>query len=230
MESALDILAPIGRFGPDDLPAVAGFKAFRHAVLDSSAADCVFRHAADRFVDVVPHGLTPGRAVFGPGQSINDDMRANPIHRLKQVGSVALNSAVLSPESMAVLSPGRGFFDASIQNLAMWDGRLSAVDRNFIDVGTAAWRFADPARPIPDIDAIALPGGGVGIGNYGHFFYDGLPAVLQHRLLLGSNAVLAGRALLPWQTEILGALGLLEGYVTLDRPARFRKIVMSDMV
>ena len=197
MDSEFDNFAPIGRFGLDDLPAAVGFMAFRQAALNPGAADCAFRHAADRFVDVVPHGLAPGRAVFGPGRSINKEVQENPIHRLKQVGSLVLNNAILSPESMAVLCPSQGFFEVSIENLAMWNGRLSAADRNFIDVGTDKWRLANPSRLIREIDAIALPVGGIGIGNYGHFLYDGLPAVLQHRLLLGPNAVLAGRPLLP---------------------------------
>ncbi|MCU4160437.1 glycosyltransferase family 61 protein [Acidiphilium sp. AL] len=171
-----------------------------------------------------------GLTVFGPGRSVNEEMRENPIHRLKRVGSLVLNNAILSPESMAVLCPGRGFFDASIENLAMWNGCLSAADRNFIELANDAWRWADPSRPIPEIDTVVLPVGGIGIGNYGHFLYDGLPAALLHRLLLGPHAVLAGRPLLPWQSEILDALGLLDGYVALDRPTRFRKIVTSDMV
>lgn len=230
MDSERDIVAPIGRFGLDDLPAAAGFAAFRQAALDPGAADCAFRHAADRFVDVVPHGLATGRAVFGSVRSINREMQENPIHRLKQVGSLAINNAILSPDSMAVLCPGRGFFDVSIENLAMWNGRLSAADGNFIDVGPDQWRFAESCPSVPQIDAIALPAGGIGIGNYGHFLYDGLPAVLQHRLLLGPRAVLTGRKLAPWQSEILDALGLLDGYLALDRPTRFRKIITSDMV
>ncbi|HEX7391080.1 MAG TPA: glycosyltransferase 61 family protein [Acidiphilium sp.] len=222
--------APIGRFGVTDLPAASGFAAFRRAVLDPGAADCAFHHAADRFVDVVPHGLRQGRAMFGPGRSVNRGMQETPIHRLKRVSSLVLDNAILSPGSMAVLSPERGFFDASVDNLAIWGNRLSAVDSNFIEADSGGWTWADPGQTIPDIDAIGIPVCGVGIANYGHFFYDGLPAALLHRRLLGPRAVLAGPPLRAWQAEILDALGLRESYIALDRPAWFRKLVVSNMM
>lgn len=220
----------IGRFGLAELPAVAGFPAFRHAVLDPEGRDCVFHHAPDRSVDVVPHGLVRGQTVFGPGVSLSRDMNENPVHRLKGVSSVVLDRAVLSPDSMAVISPEWGFFNASIDNLEAWQGKLSIADRHFIEAGPDRWRHADPAATIPMIDAIALPIGGIGLANYGHFFYDGLPAAILHHRLLGGKTVLAGRPLRHWQAEVLDALGVLDGYVAIDRPTRFCKILTSDMV
>ncbi|MGC9268881.1 glycosyltransferase family 61 protein [Acidiphilium sp.] len=208
---------------------MSGFAALRRAVRDPEAVDCQLRHTPDRFLDVVPHGLVAGRTVFGAGQPTIAALRDDPVHRLQHVASVLLNEAILAPDSMAVLNARQAFFEPSIANLAMWNGELSLIDGNFT-TAKDGWRFADSNRNIDYSPMIALPVGGVGGNNYGHFLYDGLPAALHHRLLLGPGAVLAGRTLLPWQAEILEALDLLDGYIALEAPTRFRKLLTSTMV
>jgi capsular polysaccharide biosynthesis protein len=220
---------PFGQFEPDDVPATAGFAAFRRAALDPDALDCRFNHTPDRLVDVVPHGLVTGVSVFGPGQPAIASLRDDPVHRLARVSSFMLNDAVLAPGGMAVLDANDRMFGPSVDNLAAWGHRLPAVDPAFIDVA-GGWRLQDPASNFTDGSVIALPVGGVGSHNYGHFLYDGLAAALHHRLLLGRRAVLVGRPLLGWQADILEMLGLLDGYVALNRPTRFRKLVTSTMV
>jgi hypothetical protein len=230
----MDALLPeaeiIGHFPAESVPATSRFAAFRRAVLDPEAADCAFRHMPDRRVDVVPHGLRVDRTVFGEGRPAIAGLRDDPLHRLAGVTSVVLGDAVISPDSMAVLSAARGFFDPSVDNLAVWDNRLSAIDPHFREAGPGAWRRSDPAATVPFIDAVAMPVCGVGGHNYGHFLYDGLAAVLLHRRLLGCHVRAAGRALLGWQAEILAALGLLDDYITLERPTRFRKVLTSTML
>lgn len=221
--------AAFGQFEPDDLPATARFAAFRRAALDPEAPDCRFNHTPDRLVDVVPHGLVAGVSVFGLGQPAIASLRHDPVHRLARVSSILLNDAVLAPGAMAVMDANDRMFGPSVDNLAAWDHRLPTVDPAFIDVA-GGWRLRDPASDFADDTVIVLPVGGVGSHNYGHFLYDGLAAALHHRLLLGRRAVLVGRTLLGWQAEILEALGLLDGYVPLDRPTRFRKLVTSTMV
>ncbi|MEE3501379.1 glycosyltransferase 61 family protein [Acidiphilium acidophilum] len=220
----------IGRFSAESVPAVSRFAAFRRAVLDPDGAECAFRHAPDRIVDVVPQGLVVDRTIFGEGQPAIAGLRDEPRHRLAQVVSLVLRDAVLAPDSMAVLSETRGFFEPSVNNLAVWNNRLSSIDPNFRDAGPGAWTLAEPDAAMPYVDAVAMPVVGVGGSNYRHFLYDGLAAVVLHRRLLGAAVRAAGRVLLPWQAEILAALGLLDDYITLDRPTRFRKILTSTML
>ncbi|MCW8307149.1 glycosyltransferase family 61 protein [Acidiphilium sp. PA] len=219
----------IGRFEADALPAAAGFAAFRRAALDPAGTDCRFGHAPDRLVDVVPHGLIEGVTVFGEGMPAIAALRDNPVHRLAGVSSVLLNDAVLAPDSMAVIDSHRRFFGPSVDNLAVWNHHLPTVDRAFVDVA-GGWSLREQVDDSADDAVIALPVGGVGSVNYGHFLYDGLPAVLLHRQLLGPRAVVVGRPLLGWQAEVLDGLGLLGGYRAIERPTRFRKLVTSTMV
>lgn len=218
-----------GRFEADALAPTPGFAAFRRAALDPDGADGRFSHAPDRFVDVVPHGLIEGVAVFGEGVPAIAALRSDPVHRLAGVSSVLLNDAVLAPDSMAVIDAHERFFGPSVDNLAMWNHHLPTVDRAFSDTG-GGWRLCDPIEDTVDDGMIALPVGGVGCVNYGHFLYDGLAAALHHRQLLGPRAFVVGRPLLAWQAEILDALGLLGSYRAIERPTRFRKLVTSTMV
>jgi capsular polysaccharide biosynthesis protein len=73
---------------------------------------------------------------------------------------------------------------------------------------------------------------GTGYPNYGHFLYDGLPAVLMLTSMLDRArlCIVGPPELGPWQREILAALNLLRLYRPLPRPVMFRKIVTSSLI
>lgn len=220
---------PIGVFDVGDLPGAGEFAALRAALL-TAGAQIAFRHQPDRHTNAVPAGLRRGHTVFGPGRSVDEGFNTSPVHRQKTIASVVLDEAVLFPRSMAILSGQLGLFAPSIGHVAFF-GSLAALDDQFIDHPGGGPALAHDPASIERRDEIALVLGGVGLANYGHFLYDGLPGVLLHKLLLpGIACRIVGPELQDWQREALGALGLLDDVLTLERPTRFRKILTTDML
>ena len=219
---------PLPLMATDKLLRSPNFEAFRAAVLDGVGPDLALDHAAADAIDTLPEGLIRDRNWFGPGQSRR--MTASSINPMKAISSFLVHDAVMSPASMSILKPDVGLVDASVDNLAYWDGQISSLDANFVD-SFAGRHFVADCEQLPFFDCIAMPVSGPGFPNYGHFLFDGLAAVLLHLQLFSSPRLrLVGPPLAPWQAEILDALNIRDRYLALEQPARFSKLLFSNML
>lgn len=228
MHDGILTLGPLPLLAAGKLPRAAGFDAFRAAVLAESGPDIACDHAAGDSIDTLPEGLLRDRNWFGPGQCPR--MTASTVNQTKAISSYLVHDAVLSPASMSILKPEIGLIDASVDNLAFWDGQISTLDPNFVDSFAGRHFLADCAT-LPSFDCIALPVSGPGFPNYGHFLFDGLAAALLHTQLFADPRLrLVGPPLAPWQAEILDALNCRDRYLALDQPARFGKLLFSNML
>ncbi len=209
-------------------PRATRFQAFCRAVTGDTAQDLAFDHASQDVLDTLPEGLVPGVNQFGTGACVA--MTHSSLNASKAMASFLVHDAVLSPASMAVLRPGAGLLDITVDNLGFFGGQLSAIDDTFIESDAGVHLVYDP-RALPEIDCIAVPICGVGFPNYGHFLFDGLAAALQHlQTIRDPRLRLVGPKLQPWQAEILAELDALDLYMPLEAPTRFRRMVLSSML
>lgn len=221
-----------------DLEQVSSFGGLISALAPESATDLAFCHAEAGSVALTPHGLLRGRNIFGPAQS--PVMTGNPLsqHGTRAVSSVLLNNACFSPASLTVLDARVRVFREGVDNVDD-PARLADFDGSFARADDGAGMIAEgllAAADMADADIVALPVCSHGFFNFGHFQIDGLPGVLLHTQLLrgplpsGSVPRIVGPPLRDWQRDILDALGLLQLYLPLTRPTRFRKLLTSTML
>ncbi len=221
----------LGLFDPADLPQADEFAALVAALAPQADEDMAFVHAAAAAVAQVPCGLRPGINLFGPGRSPPMTASATAIAATREIASVLLNDAAFTAGSMAVIDREDRLFTGSLA--AIGDPRrLAAVDPAFRCDGSGALCLASDFRAeAQHIDAVALPVCGPGLPNYGHFLFDGLPAIfLQRPLLPGSRVRVVGPRLLPWQRDILAALDLADIYLPVSGPVVFRKLLATTML
>ncbi len=228
---------PLPVLAAANLRRAADFDVFREAVLKEPGVehgpDLAFDHAAADRLDTLPQGLVRDANWFGPG--LSPKMTNSSINPMKAISSYLVHDAVLSPASMSILLPETnsrtaGLIDVSVDNLAFWDGQISSLDHHFVDSQSGRHFLAD-CEHLPFFDCIALPVSGVGFPNYGHFLFDGLAAVLLHLQFFSSHRIrLVGPPLAPWQAEILDALNCRDRYLAIEQPARFSKLLFSNML
>ena len=224
-------MRPLGLFRAADLPALPDIAALRTALCAADGQDAAFCHAPAGSVAHTPQGLEPRRTVFGPGQS--PVMTASPVSLSpsRAVVSVALRDALFVPTSMTVVDRAGRLFRDGIDNIPD-PAALATLDGHYARDADGALCLTDAATAgAAFVDCVALPVCGLGFPNYGHFLFDGLPAVLLHAQLFPDLPWrVVGQALAPWQHAILDALGLAQRYLALSGPTRFRRVLASTLL
>lgn len=221
----------LGSFRASDLVPVDDFEALDAALGSGTREDCAFVHAPRSGVAHTPAGLVRGVNLFGPG--VSPEMTATPgsIGRMREVTSVVLNDARFVASSMSVIDSRDRVFLDGIDNLGGADA-LAGYDPHYARDAEGALRLDDDfAARAAYIDCVALPVCGPGLPNYGHFLYDGLCAVWLHAQLLRDRPLrVVGQPLLPWQREILAAVGLESLYLEVTGPVVFRKLLTTTLL
>lgn len=222
----------IGSFVPADLTQAPDFNTIKDALRRGLRIDLAFRHAAPLHVAHVPGGMLPGVNVFGPGRSpaMTDNVTATSATR--EVASVLLHDACLIDSCMAILDRHDRLFASGVENIG-GAARLPAIDAHFRLDDTGEPCLAEDVRAhAPRLDLIGLPVCGAGFPNYGHFLYDGLPAVfmLHHLLAADPRVRVVGQPLRPWQREILAALELEQSYLEVTRPVVLDAVLASTLL
>lgn len=221
----------VGSFGPADLPQVSDFGTIRHMLTQRQRGDLAFVHAPPLHVAHVPGGMVAGVNMFGPGRS--PAMTDNPTATCatREVASVLVQDACLIDSCMAILDRNDRLFASGLENIG-GIARLAAIDAHFcLDSAGELCLAEDVRRRAPRLDLIALPVCGVGFPNYGHFLYDGLPAVFMLRSLLADPRVrIVGQRLRPWQRDILAALDLEQSYLEVTEPTVFDAVLATTLL
>lgn len=203
MSNPSDPLTESAHFDADTLTAVHGIAAWGNACFNPAAPDSVFHHAPNRVIGTWSHFL--GGGARQPGADLGHAETA--VCELAGVSAVSLAGALLDPMSMAIFSPARGFYAPS-------------------GGSHAALRCESSSQ----YDGVVTPVAGVEIHDIRHFLYNGLPSAVMLRGMLGPRLLVAGPVLQPWQTELLAALGLDQGYFSIAEPTRFTRIIATDMM
>ncbi len=156
------------------------------------------------------------------------------IIEMNSISSFLLHNVVVSPRSTLIQSIERGFFAASVDNMTSNFGpaAVPSLEPHLYRVGQDGKTYykRDPMT-LPRGRTTAVPICGSGIYNYGHFLYDGLPAVLQYvHAMPWRNWRIVGPELAPWQRDILSALSCLDRYREIIEPTRFDKVLVTDML
>ncbi len=221
----------LGLLHARDLPQAASLEGLRAQLSGDAREDLRFVHAPAGEVAQTPQGLIPGVNLFGPGQS--PAMTASPggLAPVREATSVLLHDALFVAHSMTVVDRHNRLFRDGLDNLA--DPALLA------GWGEPWGRDAEGALCLADgyrgraqhSDCIALPICGIGLPNYGHFLFDGLPLVLLHAHVFADLPWrVVGQSLRPWQSEILDALGLGHRYVDAGPLTVFRRVLTSTLL
>ena len=221
----------LGSFRASDLAPVDDFEALDAALRTGTREDCAFIHAPRSGVAHTPAGLVRGVNLFGPGISPEMTATSGSIGRMREVTSVVLNDARFVASSMSVIDSRDRVFLDGIDNLGGADA-LAGYDPHYGRDADGALRLDDGfAARAAYIDCVALPVCGPGLPNYGHFLYDGLCAVWLHAQLLRDRPLrVVGQPLLPWQREILAAVGLESLYLEVTGPVVFRKLLTTTLL
>ena len=227
----LDPAKPVEVFRAADLPQVGAFADVLSRARDRDATDGAYVHAAAVPLSLVEGGMEVGRNLFGPGTC--DASLREPAGLMRGVSTAALHDVVFSARAATVHSVARGLFEPSTQLVAP-DGKLAPVARlePFYRLEEDGRLRIDEGRAaVPTHDVLAVPVCGAGFNNYGHFLYDGLPAALQYRAALGDAPIrLVGGRLGEWQRSLLDMLGMLDLYQEVLEPARFTRMLATDLL
>lgn len=152
---------------------------------------------------------------------------------MREVELIALPQATFLPNSHSVMASGSYLYSKSldlsiprsdlIHHISMMEPSIRTDPRS------GSW-FDD--SDLKYSDDVVLPICGPGFPNYGHFLYDGLPLAVLLRVngYLDGRVKLVGRGLADWQKEIMSRLGLIESYVEITEPAKFRYIIANSML
>ena len=221
----------LSTFRASDLPAVDNFEALVAALEPDIREDCAFMHAPRSGVAHTPAGLRRGINLFGPG--VSAEMTATPgsIGRMREVASVVLNDARFVASSMSVIDRRDRVFLDGVDNLGGAQA-LAGFDPHYTrDAVGSLGLEGDFVGRTTHIDCLALPVCGPGLPNYGHFLYDGLCAAWLHVQLLADRPLrIVGQPLLPWQRDILAAVGLERHYLEVTGPVVFRKLLATTLL
>lgn len=221
----------LGTFRASDLPAVDDFDALAAALESDRREDCAFAHAPRSGVAHTPAGLVRGVNLFGPG--ISADMTATPgsIGRMREVSSVLLNDCRFVGSSMSVIDRNNRVFLDGIDNLGAAPA-LAGFDPHYERDAAGRLGLRDEyVSRTTYIDCVALPVCGLGVPNYGHFLYDGLCVAWLHAQLLANRPLrIVGQPLLPWQREILAAVGLERHYLEVTDAVVFRRLLTTTLL
>ena len=222
-------MAILGGFRARDLPEAGTYEALRRA-LTHGRQDCRLLHAAASESAQTPEGLRTGANLFGPGHSPVMTSSTTSVARIREVCSVLLHDAAFVAASMSVVDSRHRLFRDGIENLGD-PAVLATFDHNYTMTPANELALKDEfLRDAEHVDCIALPVCGLGFPNYGHFLYDGLPAVfLQAQLLSDLPLRIVGQRLSAWQQAILDALGLSPRYMEVRGPIVFRHVLTSTL-
>ncbi len=221
----------LGLLRAADLAALPDMAALRQALSRPDAADAAFCHAPAGSVAHTPHGLQVGRNVFGPGRSPVMTDSPTSLSPSRAVTSVVLHDALFVASSMTVIDRARKLFRDGVDNVPD-PTALADLDAHYARDAEGALCLTDAAAAGAEmVDCVALPVCGLGFPNYGHFLFDGLPAVLLHAQSFPDlDLRVVGQRLAPWQHAILAELGLADRYLAFDGPVRFRRILASTLL
>lgn len=216
-----------GTFVAADLPQADDFAAFRTALRHGPRTDLAFVHAPPRTVAQMPGGMVRGVNLFGPGHSPGMTDNPTATTATREIASVLLHDACMIDSSLAVLDRDDRVFASGVENIGAQ--RLGVLDGNFRLDDAGMPLLADGVRARAERRAlVAMPVCGAGFPNYGHFLYDGLPAVFMLRELFADPRLcVAGQRLAPWQRDILAALDLEGHYLEIGRPTVFDAVLAS---
>jgi len=217
-------------FRGGDLPDVVDMQQLRLA-LSGEGCDCRYLHAASAMVAHTPEGLQAGVNVFGPGSSPVMTSSATSMAHMREVSSILLHDATFVSSSMTVVDQHNRLFLDGVDNvgdpiaLAGFDPNYERTERGDLALKEDCFRRTE------DADCIALPVCGIGFHNYGHFLYDGLPAVFLHAQLFPDLPLrIVGQKLAPWQESILAALELSDIYMEVRGQVTFRRLLASTLM
>ncbi len=227
--ASADVL-PLGELSWGDLPREGSLEAAMERLVGDGRVDSAFLHDPRRSLPLTPHGTRRGVDVFGPGVSpeMTDDALGQTTTR--EVASVFLHDARFVGSSMSIIDQRGRVFRDGLDNIGT-PQRLADFDPHY--------RLQDERLHLNDdfdaravrLDCLAMPVCGVGFPNYGHFLYDGLPAAVLFRQMFPRARIrLVGQELREWQRQILAALDLLDGYVSVTAPIIFRRMIASTML
>jgi capsular polysaccharide biosynthesis protein len=217
----------VGTFVPADLRQAEDFAAFRAALRHGPRTDLAFVHAPAVTVAQMPGGMIRGVNLFGPGHSPGMTDNPTAVAATREITTVLLHDACMIDSSLAVLDRDDRVFASGVENIGAH--RLAAVDHHFRLDEAGMLRLADNVRAQAERrELVALPVCGAGFPNYGHFLYDGLPAVFMLRELFADLRLrVVGQRLAPWQRDILAALDLERHYLEISRPTVFDAVLAS---
>ena len=221
----------IGNIAARELAPLDSIAALEMALGRAAQDDASFLHLREQHVAQTPDGLRRGHNLFGPGHSAELTRTPSSISRMREIASVVLNEAMLVPSSMSILDRQHRLFFESVENLGD-PMKLAGFDPHYGLNAQGELAMPDAVlREVEHIDCVALPVCGLGVHNYGHFLYDGLPGVHFHAAMFeGLNIRVVGPKLADWQRAILASLGLLARYLEIERPVVFRKILATTML
>ncbi len=224
--------APVFEFLASSVPLAPGLGEFRAALAADRNDDIRQLHGHGFDFRARDRGLVRDANWFGEAVGVPIDVFRGGDFRVREVDSVLLNDSAYSPGSTTICSLSRGLFEPSTKNFRLTSSDLSnlaQLDPLYAMDPQGRCCYAPSLFGLPYHNVSILPVCGTGFHNYGHFLYDGLPWAF---LLLGQleteRTFLAGGPLAPWQHALLRLAGLLDRYIVLRRPARFRRVIASS--
>ena len=222
--------AALGAFRWSDLPRDTSLTAAMAKLDGERRDDSAFLHAPRRQVALTPRGIHIGSGVFGPGRSpvMTDDPHGRSITR--EIASVLLHDARFVASSMSIVDRKGRIFHDGLDNIGGPNG-LPDFDGHYRRDAAGGIHLGPEFDHPLDLDCVAMPVCGVGFPNYGHFLFDGLPlAVLYRQTMPRLRIRLVGQRLGVWQRAILAELDLLDDYIEVLQPVRFRHMIASTML
>lgn len=224
--------APVFEFLASSVPLAPGFAEFRGALTADLNDDIRLLHGPGFDFRARDRALVRDVNWFGEAAGQPIDVFRSGDFRVREVDSVLLNDSVYSPGSTTICSLSRGVFEPSTKNFRLTStdlSNLAHLDPLYAMDEQGRCCYAPSLFGLQYHNVNILPVCGTGFHNYGHFLYDGLPSAF---LLLGQleteRTFLAGGPLSPWQHSLLRLAGLLDRYIVLRRPARFRRVIASS--
>jgi len=224
----------VDTFSASSLPTAENFASFIAAIQAPSGLDLCFYHSSAGVDHVDAAKLQSGLNCFGADDCPAAELFRDGTFQQRSTETILLNDAIFSPSSTVVCSTSRGLYDATLHNFLLLPEKLNGLIKNdglYELNASGSCRFTSLVKNVPFIDLTAIPICGTGFHNYGHFLYDGLPAVVSLLASLEDKSVkIVGPKLAHWQSSVLSALGLLDFYLPLTHQTRFRKLIVSSLV
>jgi hypothetical protein len=226
---------PVGVFSASVLAKTEHFPIFIGALQGHSGLDLRYLHAPATSIRIASAGLQQDVTSFGVRNAKILQHFKDGFYKMRETESVILHNAIYSPRSATITKVGLGLYDESIRNhLLIEDGLrvMTQMDPLFRMDDRGQCCFGAEVESLEYSNDIAVPVCGTGYPNYGHFLYDGLPAILMLASMLDAPrfCIVGPPMLRPWQREILAALNLLRFHRSLPRPVMFRKVVTSSLI
>jgi hypothetical protein len=220
-------------FSAQSLRRTDNFASFLAAIQSRFGSDLCYEHSPEERVRIPSFSLIRNVNYFGSDNAKFGPQFKDGFFTMRQIVSLMLRDAVYSPRSTTIAKPGLGLYEDSVKNLFPEGlGRLATLDPLYYIDEQGQCRFGDEIDRLEYSDQIAISICGTGYNNYGHFLYDGLPAVLMLvSMLEGVRPCLVGpSALATWQRDILEALNLLPLHWSLSTPVKFRTLLTSSQI